>query len=78
MHIILQAYTLLAALGIGSCIFTFAGMIVTSIFFQIYIMWVNKKRAPMRKEAEGVIEGRLETGFENLTDKENPLFVYVY
>ena len=72
------AYTLTTALGIGSCIFTFAGMIVTSILFQIYIMWLNKKRAPVRLQAENALQGRLETGFENLTDKENPLFLYVY
>ncbi len=53
-------------------------MIVTAILFQIYIMWLNKKRAPTRKAAEAVLEGRLETGFEDLTDKENPLFEYVY
>jgi hypothetical protein len=53
-------------------------MIVVSILFQIYIMWLNKKRAPMRQEALAVLEGKLETGFEDLADKENPLFLYVY
>lgn len=72
------ANTPISALGIGSCIFTFAGMIVTSILFRLYIMWLNKKRAPARKAASGLLEGRLETGFEGLTDKENPLFEYVY
>ena len=72
------AYTLTTALGIGSCIFTFAGMIVTSILFQVYIMWLNKNRALVRLQAENALQGRLETGFENLTDKENPLFLYVY
>ena len=65
-------------LGIGSCIFTFAGMIVVSVLFQIYIMWLNKRRAPARAAAKAVLEGRAETGFEDLTDKENPLFEYVY
>jgi hypothetical protein len=72
------AYTLISELGIGSCIFTFAGMIVTAVLFQIYIMRLNQKRAPIRDQALAVLEGRLETGFEDLTDKENPLFVYVY
>jgi hypothetical protein len=53
-------------------------MIVVSALFQVYIMWLNKKRAPERKAALAVLEGRLETGFEDLTDKQNPLFVYVY
>jgi len=74
----LFAHTLFAELGIGSCVFTFAGMIVTAVLFQIYIMRLNKKRAPMREQALAVLEGRLETGFEDLTDKENPLFIYVY
>jgi len=65
-------------LGIGSCIFAFAGMIVVSILFQVYIMWLNKTRVGERKAALAVLEGRLETGFEDLTDKQNPLFVYVY
>lgn len=65
-------------LGIGSCIFTFAGMIVTAVVFQIHVMHMNKKRAPQRREAEIALGGRLENGFEDLTDKENSLFEYVY
>jgi hypothetical protein len=41
-------------------------------------MWLNRKRAPMRPEALTALEGKLATGFEDLTDKENPLFLYVY
>jgi hypothetical protein len=53
-------------------------MIVVSALFQIYIIRLNKKREPARKAAMAILEGRLETGFEDLTDRENPLFVYVY
>jgi len=36
------------------------------------------KRQIVPKEALAVLEGRLETGFEDLTDRVNPLFEYVY
>lgn len=66
------------ALGIGSTIFGFAGMIFTVMVFRFYMIWLNKKRAPARELALISLVGRKETGFENLTDRENPLFVYVY
>lgn len=53
-------------------------MIVVSVLFQVYVMWLNKRRASTREAAKGVLDGRVETGFEDLTDKENPLFEYVY
>ena len=53
-------------------------MIVTTALFQLYIMRKNKRNEPRRRAAEEVLVGRLETGFEDLTDKENPLFEYVY
>lgn len=53
-------------------------MIVVGILFQVYIVWLNKKRAPAREAAKAILEGRAETGFEDLTDRENPLFEYVY
>ncbi|RDL32483.1 putative transporter [Venustampulla echinocandica] len=65
-------------LGIGSTIFAFAAMTVTALVFRFYMIWLNKKRAPAREAALATLEGRRETGFENLTDRENPLFVYVY
>lgn len=68
----------LIALGIGSTIFAFAGMIFTVLVFRFYMVWLNKKRAPAREAALASLEGRKETGFEDLTDRENPLFVYVY
>jgi hypothetical protein len=69
---------LFPGLGIGSTIFTFAAMIVTAVVFRYYMVWLNKRRAPAREVALASLEGRKETGFENLTDKENPLFLYVY
>jgi hypothetical protein len=66
------------ALGIGSTIFGFGGMIITVLVFQFYMIWLNKKRAPARELALAALVGKKETGFENLTDRENPLFVYVY
>lgn len=66
------------ALGIGSTIFAFAGMIFTVVVFQVYVIYLNKKRAPAREIALAQLAGKRETGFEDLTDKENPLFVYVY
>ncbi|KAH6675067.1 MFS transporter [Halenospora varia] len=65
-------------LGIGSTIFGFAGMIFTIMVFRFYVVWLNKKRAPMREQALAAFEGRREQGFEDLTDRENPLFLYVY
>lgn len=53
-------------------------MIVTAVLFQVYAMWLNKKRASTRDAAKEVLEGRVETGFEDLTDVKNPLFEYVY
>lgn len=51
---------------------------MTAVLFQIYMMWLNRKRAETRDAAKGILEGRVETGFEDLTDKDNPLFEYVY
>jgi hypothetical protein len=53
-------------------------MIVTAIIFQLHVMHINKKRAPQRREAEIALGGRIENGFEDLTDGENALFEYVY
>lgn len=45
-------------------------------------MWENKKRAAVRDAAERQMQENSEDhsqyDFRNLTDKENPLFVYVY
>ena len=65
-------------LGIGSTIFAFAGMTVVALIFRFYMRWLNKKRAPARELALAALGGRKETGFEDLTDRENPLFLYVY
>ncbi|CAK7223150.1 hypothetical protein SBRCBS47491_005107 [Sporothrix bragantina] len=67
-------------LGIGSCLVSFAILIALCIVLRFYLMWENKKRAAVRAEAERQMqeEGNTQYEFRNLTDKENPLFVYVY
>lgn len=49
---------------------------------RFYLMWENKKRASVREAAEHQQQDdgqdHSHYDFRNLTDKENPLFVYVY
>lgn len=67
-------------LGIGSCLVSFAILIASSVFLRYWLVWQNKKRATTREAVERQCsEADLaQYAFRNLTDKENPLFVYVY
>ncbi|OAQ77997.1 MFS transporter, ACS family, allantoate permease [Purpureocillium lilacinum] len=47
---------------------------------RFYLVWQNKSRASARQALEEISteEELAQYGFRNLTDKENPMFVYVY
>lgn len=59
---------------------SFAILIVTTICIRYYLAWQNKVRTDVRHQVE-LQNSEAEASqydFKNLTDKENPLFVYVY
>lgn len=70
--------------GIGSLLA--ANLIELTLFFvfRYAFKWENRRkekhRAEMRARGEAVdgAEGLNATAFQNLTDKENPNFVYIY
>lgn len=68
------------ALGIGSCLVSFAILIGITIALRFYLIWQNKLRASARHAVEesSSQEDLARYGFRNLSDKQNPLFVYVY
>ncbi|OKL59725.1 hypothetical protein UA08_05031 [Talaromyces atroroseus] len=62
-------------LGVGSCMVSFAVLIVMVIALRIYLGWQNNKRRSGGMD-DLVTVGNLE--FFDLTDQVNPRFVYVY
>jgi len=64
----------------GSCLVSFAILIVMTVCLRFYLVWQNKSRASARQALEEISteEELAQYGFRNLTDKENPMFVYVY
>ncbi|KAL6241218.1 hypothetical protein RBB50_011897 [Rhinocladiella similis] len=67
-------------LGIGACLVSFAILIVTLIGVRVYLVLQNKRRESTRQQMSGQVEDHAtsEFDFKNLTDKQNPLFVYAY
>ncbi|KAJ6447308.1 MFS transporter, ACS family, allantoate permease [Purpureocillium lavendulum] len=67
-------------LGMGSCLVSFAILILMTVALRFYLVWQNKSRASARQamEESNTEEELAQYGFRNLTDKENPMFVYVY
>ncbi|KAK6385596.1 uncharacterized protein PV06_08172 [Exophiala oligosperma] len=67
-------------LGIGACLVSFAILIVMLIGVRIYLVFQNKRRDITRQQIHGQVEDHTTTEFDfkNLTDKQNPLFVYAY
>lgn len=51
-----------------------------TVGLRFYLIWQNSRRASARQvvEEQSTEEELALYGFRNLTDKENPLFVYVY
>ncbi|KAL2434582.1 putative transporter [Exophiala dermatitidis] len=67
-------------LGIGACLVSFALLIVILIGFRFYLMWQNRRRESTRIEMSGLTDDHATTEFDfkNLTDKQNPLFIYTF
>lgn len=65
-----------AGLGIGSLCVSLGLCLITYSILCFYLMRENKKRGPARLAAMETAPDNIE--FLDLTDKENPLFVYVY
>lgn len=71
-------------LGIGSLLVANAIELALFIVLRYAFMWENRRKRERRAEllAQGVIEGSQEelnaTAFQNLTDRQNLNFVYVY
>lgn len=72
-------------LGIGSLLVANCVELALFFVFRYAFIWENKKKERLRKEAprEGAGGGLLvgeesATAFTDMTDKENPNFVYVY
>ncbi|KAH8649204.1 MFS transporter [Xylariales sp. PMI_506] len=63
-------------LGIGSMVVSLALCVVSYVGVMVYLRWLNKTREAARVAAEESAPENIE--FMDLTDKENPLFVYVY
>lgn len=72
--------TKVPGLGIGACLVSFAILIVTLIGVRVYLVLQNKRRESTRQQMSGQVEDHAtsEFDFKNLTDKQNPLFVYAY
>ncbi|KAH9907175.1 MFS transporter [Xylariomycetidae sp. FL2044] len=64
------------ALGIGSLVVSLGLSVVSYLLAKFYLAWLNKKREPARLAAVDTAPENIE--FMDLTDKQNPLFVYVY
>jgi hypothetical protein len=62
----------------GSLVLSLALCIVFYVVLMVYLKWQNKRREPARLAAQhsGTTPENIE--FLDLTDKENPIFVYVY
>ncbi|KIW12276.1 hypothetical protein PV08_09553 [Exophiala spinifera] len=67
-------------LGIGACMVSFAVLIVMLISLRIFLVFQNKRRESTRLQLSEQAEDHTMTEFDfkNLTDKQNPLFVYAY
>lgn len=71
-------------LGIGSLLVANVAEFVLFFVFRYAFKWENRRKEKVRAALRetGVItdnaEGLNATAFQNLTDKENPNFVYVY
>jgi MFS transporter, ACS family, allantoate permease len=63
-------------LGIGSLCVSLGLCFITYIALWLYLVWQNKRRTPARLAAMETAPDNIE--FMDLTDKQNPLFVYVY
>ena len=50
--------------------------LVSYLLARFYLVWLNMKREARRLESLDTAPENIE--FMDLTDKENPLFVYVY
>jgi hypothetical protein len=60
----------------GSLVVSLALCIVAYLGARFYLMWLNKSREAARLAAIDSAPENIE--FMDLTDKHNPLFVYVY
>lgn len=69
-------------LGIGSLLVANCIEVVLFFVFRYSFKWENKRkerqREAMRAEGDGMTGELNDTAFRDLTDKENPNFVYVY
>lgn len=67
-------------LGIGSLLTANCIELALFFVFRYSFKWENKKKEKQRAalRERGQMEELNETAFQNLTDKENPNFVYVY
>lgn len=68
------------SLGIGSLLVANCIQLALLFIFRYSFIWENKKKEKQRAAwtESGRMEDKNETAFQNLTDKENPNFVYVY
>ncbi|KAL1873467.1 hypothetical protein VTK73DRAFT_915 [Phialemonium thermophilum] len=71
-------------LGIGSLLVSNCIELALFVVFRYAFKWENRRKEKQREalRAQGIVwddnEGLNATAFQNLTDKENPNFVYVY
>lgn len=68
-------------LGIGSLLAANCIEVILFFVFRYAFIWENRKKERLRAAMEETSEGVAalnETAFTDMTDKENPNFVYVY
>lgn len=68
-------------LGIGSLLVANCLEFLLLIAFRFVFIWENKKKEKLREQlraAGGSTEALNVTAFQDITDKENPNFIYVY
>ena len=68
-------------LGIGSLLVANCAELALLILFRYVFIWENKKKEKRRdelRERGELLEALNSTAFQDITDKENPNFVYVY
>jgi hypothetical protein len=66
-------------LGIGSILVCNCIELLIFVFLRFAFKWENKKKEKLRAERGPVTQDDLNaTAFQDLTDKQNPNFTYVY
>ena len=65
-------------LGIGSLLVSNCIELVLFFVFRYAFIWENRRKKFLRENRNEVAYSLNETAFNDMTDKENPNFVYVY